>query len=152
MVFFVFTFIFSVDAIAEENETNWLQRETLTGNWGGFRNQLVEKGIKLDIEFSEYYQGMFSGTGYDEFKTGGRADILTYFDTEKLGLWEGGIHTHLTYRSGDLYKSGKNGQCIYVSLKKDMAVAWFSNMFNNSPWLPVYARTIVKHSFQNINQ
>ena len=48
------------------------------------------------------------------------------------------------FRDGDLYKSGKNGQCIYVSPKKDMAVVWFSNAFNNSPWLPIYARAIVK--------
>jgi len=87
--FLVFALIFSVDAVAGENESNWLQRETLTGDWGGFRNQLVEKGVEFDIEFTEYYQGMFSGTGYDEFKTGGRADVLTYFDTEKFGLWEG---------------------------------------------------------------
>lgn len=48
------------------------------------------------------------------------------------------------FEDGDLYKSGKNGQCIYVSPKKDMAVVWFSNTFDNSPWLPIYARAIVK--------
>ena len=48
------------------------------------------------------------------------------------------------FKDGDLYKSGKNGQCIYVSPKRDMAVVWFANAFNNSPWLPIYARAIVK--------
>jgi len=53
------------------------------------------------------------------------------------------------FEGGDLYKSGKNGQCIYVSPKKDMAVVWFSNTFNNSPWLPIYARAIVKKFYRN---
>jgi len=94
---------FCIDTPAEEGSPGFLQRETLTGNWGGLRDQLDEKGVKFDIEFTEYYQGMFSGTGYDDFDFGSRADTLIYFDTEKLGLWEGGIfNTHLTYRFGDL--------------------------------------------------
>jgi hypothetical protein len=45
-----------------------------------------------------------------------------------------------------LYKSGnKIGQEIYVSQTQDMAVAWFSNTFNNSPWVSIYARSVVKH-------
>ena len=58
--------------------------------------------------------------------------------------------THASYQwdavfeDGDLYKSGKNGQCIYVSPSNDMAVVWFSNTYDNSPWLPIYARAIVK--------
>lgn len=48
------------------------------------------------------------------------------------------------FEDGDLYKSGKNGQCIYVSPRNDMAVVWFSNTYDNSPWLPIYARAIVK--------
>jgi porin len=88
---------------SQRAEPGLLQRGTLTGNWGGLRDQLVEKGVKFDIEFTEYYQGMFSGTGYDNFDFGSRADALVYFDTEKLGLWEGGsFNTHLTYRFGDL--------------------------------------------------
>ncbi len=103
LLFFVFALIFSADAVAGDSGAHWLQRETLTGDWGGSRNQLAEKGIKLDLELTEYYQGMFSGTGYDDFDTGGRADAFAYLDTEKLGLWKGGnLITHLTYRFGDL--------------------------------------------------
>ncbi|MEY8838373.1 hypothetical protein AB9K41_04970, partial [Cribrihabitans sp. XS_ASV171] len=45
--------------------------------------------------------------------------------------------THASYQwdavfeDGDLYKSGKNGQCIYVSPANDMAVVWFSNTYDN---------------------
>ncbi|MCE8517153.1 serine hydrolase [Ruegeria pomeroyi] len=62
--------------------------------------------------------------------------------------------THASYQwdavfeDGDLYKSGKNGQCIYISPSNDMAVVWFSNTYDNSPWLPIYARAIVKETSQ----
>lgn len=95
--------IFCINAMAEEAEPGFMQRDTLTGDWGGLRDQFVEKGIKLDLEFTEYYQGMFSGNGNDDFEFGSRADILGSFNTTKLGLWNGGgLHTHLTYRFGDL--------------------------------------------------
>ena len=89
--------------MAEEAGPSLMQRNMLTGNWGGLRNQLLEKGVKLNLEFTEYYQGMFSGEGNDDFEFGGRADALVDFDTEKLGLWNGGgFHTHLTYRFGEI--------------------------------------------------
>lgn len=95
--------ILCINAMAEQAQPGFMQRDTLTGNWGGARDQLVEKGVKLDLEFTEYYQGMFSGDGNDDFESGGRGDILGSFDTTKLGLWGGGgLHTHLTYRFGDL--------------------------------------------------
>lgn len=50
---------------------------------------------------------------------------------------------------GFIYKSGKNGQCIYVSPKNDMAVVWFSNVYNNALWLPIYARAIVNKPFRS---
>ena len=95
--------IFCINAIADDVQTDIMQRDTLTGNWDGLQDQLIDKGIKLDLEFTEYYQGMFSGDGNDDFEFGGRADILGSFDTAKLGLWDGGgLHAHLTYRFGDL--------------------------------------------------
>ena len=93
----------SINALAEESEPGFMQRDTLTGNWGGFRDQLAEKGVRLDLEVTEYYQGMFLGDGNDDFEFGGRDDALVSFDTKKIGIWDGGgLHIHLTYRSGDL--------------------------------------------------
>ena len=91
-----------VDVQAKKSES-LLSQQTLTGDWGGFRNQLVENGVKSSFEYTGYYQGMFSGTGNDDFDTGGRADALINFDAEKLGLWKGGgINLHLSYRHGNL--------------------------------------------------
>ena len=99
----VIVVMLSINALAEEAEPGFMQRDTLTGNWGGRGDQLAEKGVRLDLEFTEYYQGMFSGDGNDDFEFGGRVDALVRFDTKKMGLWDGGgLHTHLTYRFGDL--------------------------------------------------
>ena len=95
--------IFCINAVAEEAGPGVMQRDTLTGNWGGLRDDLLAKGVKLDLEFTGYYQGMFSGDGNDDFEFGSRADALLNFDTTRTGLWDGGgLHTHLTYRSGNL--------------------------------------------------
>ena len=54
-------------------------------------------------------------------------------------------HWDAVFADGDLYKSGKNGQCIYVSPKTDAVVVWFSSVQNNEIWLPIYARSIEKY-------
>jgi porin len=94
----------STEAVGSEIAGESLStRETLTGDWGGSRKQLSEYGVGFSLELTEFYQGMFSGTGDDSFDDGGRADSLVNLDTEKLGLWRGGgINFHFTYRYGDL--------------------------------------------------
>lgn len=90
-------------------------RATLTGDWGGSREQLAENGVGFSFELTEFYQGMLSGTGDDSFDDGGRADSLINLDTEKLGLWNGGgVNFHLTYRYGSL-KGSRGGALSPVS-------------------------------------
>ena len=52
------------------------------------------------------------------------------------------------FPDGDLYKSGRNGQCLYVSPETDTVVVWFSSAYNNSLWVHAYAREIVKTVFR----
>jgi porin len=77
--------------------------DCLTGDWGGVRTGLNERGVTVDVESTHYYQGPLSGSGSDDFEYAGRLDALVNFDTGKLGLWEGGVlRTHTEYRYGDL--------------------------------------------------
>ena len=74
----------------------------LTGDWGGSRTALAERGVTLDFESAHYYQGLLSGSGDNDFEYAGRLDALLNFDTAKLGLWKGGLlRTHTEYRYGD---------------------------------------------------
>lgn len=77
--------------------------DRLTGDWGGVRTGLGERGVTVDIESAHYYQGLLSGSGSNDFEYAGRLDALVDFDTGKLGLWQGGVfRTHTEYRYGEL--------------------------------------------------
>lgn len=84
-------------------EPDGAERERLSGDWGGSRPRLAERGVALDFDSTHYYQGLMSGTGEEDFDYGGRIDVLADFDTTKLGWWDGGIvRTHTEYLYGDL--------------------------------------------------
>ena len=68
-------------------------RSTLTGDWGGFRNTMAEKGVTLDVEFTQIGQGVVSGGRDIGWEYQGRGQITMNLDTQKLGLWPGGFLT-----------------------------------------------------------
>ena len=95
---FLLTIFLGLTATAEESSSVW-NRKTLGGNWGGMRSSLEENGIRYNLSYTGFYQGLFEGDGNDDWRFGGRVDLLLDFDTGKLGLWDGGgIHTHIEYR------------------------------------------------------
>lgn len=65
-------------------------RPKLTGDWAGSRSELAEDGLTFQGDITQYYQGVTKGGLAQQFNYGGRADYLVDFDTQKLGLWEGG--------------------------------------------------------------
>jgi len=69
-------------------------RSTLSGDWGGLRNELAAKGVTLDMSLTQVTQGIVHGgkkTGWQY--SGGRGDLNLHVDTGKLGLWPGGFLT-----------------------------------------------------------
>ena len=93
------------------------ERSRLTGNWGGTRTQWEEAGITLDLEFTQFLQGLAAGGTLNipsgiipseqlprvlvnppDVGYGGRLDGFIRLDTEKLGWWDGGkLNVHLEY-------------------------------------------------------
>lgn len=71
----------------------FISRSTLTGDWGGLRNQLAAKGVTFDINLVLTEQGVVDGGTNREWENGGRGDLLLKVDTGKLGLWPGGFLT-----------------------------------------------------------
>lgn len=49
---------------------------------------------------------------------------------------------------GDLYKSGRTGQALYVSPETDTVVVWFSSSYQNKIWMEGYTRQIVEQVFR----
>lgn len=84
-------------------ESSFWKRSTLTGDWGGVRSSMAEKGVTLDFRHTSFYQGLASGTGDEDFDYGGKLDAFINLDSSKMGLWEGGVfRSHLEYSHGDL--------------------------------------------------
>jgi porin len=82
-------------AIADDTtySGDFLNRSTMTGDWGGLRNQLAAKGVTFDVNLVLTEQGVVDGGTNREWENGGRGDLLLQVDTGKLGLWPGGFLT-----------------------------------------------------------
>jgi porin len=78
-----------------------LDRSTLTGNWGGARDDLAARGITISPSITQFYQGPTAGNVDHIFEYGGKADAFLNIDAAKLGFWEGlGIQVHGEYNLG----------------------------------------------------
>lgn len=83
-------------------QPGWLERDTLTGDWGGGRSWLQEHGISLKPRLTQLYQGLTSGDGDHGFEYGGKLDLLLNADAAKLGLWDGlSLTVHAEYNYGE---------------------------------------------------
>ncbi|WP_411727189.1 carbohydrate porin [Methyloglobulus sp.] len=89
-----------------------LSRSKLTGDWGGIRNDMAEKGVTVDLDATHVTQHVASG-GYDgsllskfpgnrispllpdisETESDAMFNMLLKVDTGKAGLWPGGFLT-----------------------------------------------------------
>ena len=86
---------------------DFLKRSTMTGDWGGARNDLAKKGITFDLDLVLTEQGVVDGGKDREWEDGGRASLLFNVDTGKLGLWPGGF---LTLEAEGNFGKGVNGK------------------------------------------
>ena len=68
-------------------------RSTLTGDWGGARNDLAAKGVTFDMNLTQIGQGVTDGGKDKSWEYGGRGNLTVNVDTQKLGLWPGGFLT-----------------------------------------------------------
>ena len=74
----------------------------LLGDLGGWRGEMASHGIAVDLETTQFYQGVFSGGIDREFRYAGRNDYFINVDGEKAGLWKGSFLTlHGETRYGD---------------------------------------------------
>ena len=72
-----------------QSDGDWLTWPKMTGDWGGVRRDLAERGIEFDIRLSQFYQGVTSGGVNTKFAYGGKLDYILDIDGQKLGLWPG---------------------------------------------------------------
>ena len=103
VVIMMFLILFGLSFTAQSNAEvadspkpysgDFWSRSTLTGDWGGIRNDWAAKGITFDIDLTQTAQSVVLGGKDIGWEYGGRGDITFNLDTQKLGLWPGGFFT-----------------------------------------------------------
>jgi porin len=97
-----------------------LTRSQLTGDWGGLRSTLADRGVTFDLRYTAIQQGLVAGTGDKNSDFGGKVDAFINLDSGKMGLWEGGgFRSHFEYRHGGAPSS--YGGAIFAT---NTAVYW----------------------------
>ncbi len=66
-------------------------RPRLTGDWGGFRDELATRGIRFDVDLLLTPQGVARGGRDTGAEFWGNAEYTLNIDTGKAGLWPGGF-------------------------------------------------------------
>jgi porin len=76
----------------DDRSKPWLEWEDATGDWGGLRPKLHERGIIPEIEFTgQLFSSVRGGlTRSDTTHAAELTSLSLTFDTARLGLWRGG--------------------------------------------------------------
>jgi len=88
---------------APDYSGGFLKRSTMTGDWGGSRNEMAKKGVTFDFNLFQTEVGVVEGGTNSKAEYGGRGDFILKVDTGKAGLWPGGflqIEGEVNYGSG----------------------------------------------------
>ena len=59
---------------AADDAASFLDQTKLTGNWWGARDTLAEHGVALDVNLTQFYQGVTDGGKDRGFEYGGKLD------------------------------------------------------------------------------
>jgi len=73
---------------APSPEPDFWHRETITGDWGGDRTRLKEKGVELNFKLSNFYQGTADGGFRQVSVYNGKFSAEAKFDLGKLAGWK----------------------------------------------------------------
>jgi porin len=125
---------------------DFFSRSTMTGDWGGSRNDLAAKGLTFDANLTQIEQGVVSGGKNGAWEYGGRGDLTFHLDTKKLGLWPGGfLNVELEGNWSDSV-NGKTGALVPVNTNQLFPLPTGNNValpaWNFAQFLSRYAGVI----------
>src|SRR6516162_1358262 len=66
-------------------------RSYLTGDWGGLRSRLADRGIQFEFNITQIFQGVASGGTNQTGRYSGLTNMALKLDSQKLGLWPRGF-------------------------------------------------------------
>ena len=97
------------EAIPETWGGDLTTRPRLTGNWGGLRDEMAQKGVVLDVDLYWTPQKITGGGKETTSSDWGNAVVALTVDTKKAGLWTGGhfkVQTISSFGSNLLKETG----------------------------------------------
>jgi hypothetical protein len=65
------------------------KRPALTGDWGGARTNMADKGVTLSVNNVTTFQSVIDGGKDEGSEIGGSLDYELHMDFQKMGLWPG---------------------------------------------------------------
>lgn len=121
------------------------QRPRLTGDWGGLRTRLANKGIQFEVDTVHIFQHVTDPGKQRTGRYSGSADYTLKFDTGKAGLWPGGflkIHGESNFGNSVNGDTGGispvNGDALFPGLGHNRtAVSNLSFLQFLAPWVGV---------------
>ena len=67
------------------------KRSYLSGDWGGLRSKLADKGLQFELNWTNTVQSVTSGGLDDNTELGGALDLAMSLDLQRLGVVPGGL-------------------------------------------------------------
>jgi porin len=81
-------------------------RQYLSGDWGGLRTNLADKGIQVGLEWNQYVQGVADGGRNRATEYGGNVDYTLNLDLMRMGVLPGAL---IKFRAESRYGLSVNG-------------------------------------------
>ena len=100
---------------------------------------------KENIVGKDYLQKIYATAKVEQYSGNLGDRMIAHFGNLDMGAsyqWD------TVFPDGDLYKSGRGGQCLYVSPDTDTVIVYFSASYQSSLWVHAYAREIVKQVYR----
>ncbi len=95
---------FAPQAAAQQDLTvrDWVKRPEMFGDWGGARTRMGERGLKVDANWTQFFQSSPTAQDKRDWNYGGKLNAKLQQDFSKQG-WDGVSATmHVEFRYGDV--------------------------------------------------
>jgi porin len=80
---------------------DWLTREKLFGDWGGTRTELGNRGIRIGVDFTQFFEWAPEGDDDRGFDYGGKLDFRFGSDLSNYVAKGLSVTSHVKFRYGD---------------------------------------------------
>lgn len=113
----------------EDYSGDLMNRSRLTGDWGGARALLAEKGVTLEVDWAQYFMAVVDGGNDRKFEYGGTLDYTVNLDLHRMGVMPGAL---VKFRAESVYGESLSDEAGVISpVNVDMLFPLTNNAEDN---------------------